>query len=267
MMTDVGNNRVAMGVPDAATLLVDRPGALIPARVRYRHAPRSALRQEWPESDALTWLSENERELWSAMRARERAEAWLLGRLLAKQLLMERLSELNTGHAPATPDRIEIYSTDGLGRAVRPWVVIDGRSQPWILSIAHSSRSVLVALSDSSDVGVGVDLASIGAVSDAIVELWFTPGETTWVRESERVEQARRAATIWALKEAIYKATNRGDQFRPRQIDVVYGDRGEIAVRLDGRETGQSFRVRIEEAERELAVMVTVVGDRRITSV
>jgi phosphopantetheinyl transferase (holo-ACP synthase) len=35
------------------------------------------------------------------------------------------------------------------------------------------------------------------------------------------VDPQRRIATLWALKEAVYKASNAGEAFVPRQVEIV----------------------------------------------
>jgi hypothetical protein len=59
------------------------------------------------------------------------------------------------------PGGVEILSCDGLGRPTRPRVLLQGRLQPWSLSLAHSDRFVLVAFSEDPDLAVGVDVTPI----------------------------------------------------------------------------------------------------------
>jgi phosphopantetheinyl transferase len=49
------------------------------------------------------------------------------------------------------------------------------------------------------------------------VDLWFTPVEKAWYRDAGAVHIG---AYIWAAKEAIYKATNAGESFAPRDVEI-----------------------------------------------
>jgi phosphopantetheinyl transferase (holo-ACP synthase) len=179
-----------------------------------------------------------------------RREGWLYGRLLAKQLLATQAGELD-------PSRIDVVSQDGLGRSVRPWVLEAGRTRVGVLSIAHSTRSVLTALATEPGVTVGVDLTAIGSVDERIVELWFRESERAWVASAGLTERARRAATIWALKEAVYKATNAGEQFRPAGIAIHGRPKEGLVAEIMGAVRQPTIRTRVLEVDDELAVIVT----------
>ena len=158
------------------------------------------------------WLGRRERAELATWRDQRRRCAWLLGRMLAKQLIATLLSD----DLPATA--IEILSRDSLGRVNRPRVWCEGTPRSWSLSISHSDRGVLVALSTDDYVSLGVDVAQPTQFSDAFVELWFTTAERDWFRDTH---SASIACFIWAAKEALYKACNEGESFAPRNVEVL----------------------------------------------
>jgi phosphopantetheinyl transferase len=88
---------------------------------------------------------------------------------------------------------------------------------PWSLSIAHTPRAVLVALGRTPGVRVGVDLVEPVTLPRGFAEVWFTAAERRLLRDA----QPSVAATLWAIKEAVYKAAGAGRPFAPRAIEVL----------------------------------------------
>jgi phosphopantetheinyl transferase len=214
----------------------------------------------------VAWLGQAEREVYDDLRDRGRREAWLFGRLLAKELILADLA----GRSPTTrwdPAEIEIHSRDGLGRPIRPRVVVGGQLQPWSLSIAHSDTTVLLALTRQSAVSVGVDLASPVAAAARGLGSWFTPAERRWLDQCPAdgrdgpiwpAGRAWRAAVVWAAKEAGYKAIGATEGFSPGRIEVQPGRDGACLVTID--QPGQRTRCRVDigSAGDEVAAVATV---------
>jgi phosphopantetheinyl transferase len=191
-------------------------------------------------------LSDRERAELAAWHDPERRRSWLAGRLLAKQVVRETWSDAPVDSA------IEILSLNDRNRGSRPRVVCDGQQMPWSLSISHTQRGVLVALSTAPNVSVGVDLAAPQKLSAGFVRLWFTPAEQQWLAKSTA---AHAAATIWAAKEALFKACNRGEGFTPRMIEVLPdGNCSYQQISLPG--CWRSWSV-----DKQIAVLATVKGD------
>ncbi len=46
--------------------------------------------------------------------------------------------------------------------------------------------------------------------------LWFADAEQRWLA----ADPVRRTATLWALKEAVYKAVNAGESWDPRSVEI-----------------------------------------------
>jgi phosphopantetheinyl transferase len=196
--------------------------------VLWRYATIDATCREAHPAEA--WLAPRERQLYAGLRDRRRRCEWLAGRIMAKRLVSERFS---FALATILPARIEIDSGDGRTRRLRPRILVDGRPLGCRLSIAHSGRSLLVALVGSGRLGVGVDLLEPVACGRGFTDLWFTPRERRWLANDPRLWPV-----AWAIKEAAYKASNRGEAFRPRTFEVLPDPSGGFACVLGGRQPG-----------------------------
>jgi phosphopantetheinyl transferase len=163
------------------------------------------------------WLSETELAECARWRDARRRNDWLAGRRLLKSMIREELAIQCPGQAPATLPDIEVLSCDALGRSVRPRACVAGQWLPWHLSLAHAEGVVWAAMSTTLHIRVGIDVVPADASLDAACELWFTAGEQSWLHSAI---DRRPAATLWAIKEAIYKGTNCGEPFIPTRIDV-----------------------------------------------
>jgi phosphopantetheinyl transferase len=172
----------------------------------YRYAPLNQLALPV----AVSWLSSREQADMARIRDSRRREAWLAGRIVVKQLLAERLT-----HQPSegvSLAELEIVSRDAAGRKIRPQACLAGRQLCWTLSISHSDRAVLAAVAPAG-VAVGVDLApSEQRLGRGFWELWFSPEERRWLND----QKCQSVLAAWAVKEAAYKALNRGEPFEPR---------------------------------------------------
>ncbi|MFQ5731096.1 MAG: 4'-phosphopantetheinyl transferase family protein [Planctomycetaceae bacterium] len=170
-----------------------------------------------------------------------RREAWNWGRVLAKQLLREQLSD-----RVAAGDRIEIRSRNGGGQSVRPTVRVNGGPLDVCLSISHSNRGVFVAA--STDRQLGVDLVDLSRFKPGSLDAWFTEAE----REHLKADDVKRQAVLWAIKESVYKAANAGEPFAPKSIEVdLTGPR----CRYRGRDFGDDCRIHVNDVDGHVAVM------------
>lgn len=185
----------------------------------FRFAPWAEI----DEHSALAGLGPREQPQWDRLRNPRRRREWLAGRTLAKQLIAD---ERNLEIAPR---QIEIVSS---AASRRPQIWIRDRAEPRSLSIAHSSRGVLVALARRVETRIGVDLTERTPLSESFVRLWFTADERAWLGATPLRFAANR---IWAAKEALYKACNRGEGFDPRQIEAIPGRYRYRSVPVDGQ--------------------------------
>jgi phosphopantetheinyl transferase len=179
-------------------------------------------------------LSLRERKELAAWKDADRRRAWLLGRMLAKRLIAERLGD---GLRPAA---IEILSRDAAGRVNRPRVWRDGCEQSWPLSISHSQRGALAAFSTADGVALGVDLAAPARLSAGFVRLWFTTREQDWLRGSD---DPGTGCLVWAAKEALYKACNAGEGFGPTVVELFSNGQCRYRDRHFARDVLQSWTI------------------------
>lgn len=226
---------------------------MVGTRLVCRYLSQWILLRAWRGGEAEDWLSPSEREVFTELRDARRREGWLCGRLLAKRLILDDVLAPSVGEEAIHPTEIDIHSRDGLGRATRPRVTLRGRLQPWALSIAHSDRSVFVALSRALGVSVGVDVAPVQTWKDGFLEMWMTPRERRWVHS---VGEMRLASTLWAVKEAIYKALSYGEQFTPLRIEVCPRAGGGYTYHWDGAEPEAAYTIHIADSDRETAAIV-----------
>jgi len=175
---------------------------------------------ELPLDAATLWLSGDELAVWTGMRSTTRQATWVAGRIVAKRLLLELLGgQHRLANLHPTKIHIESRSTR-TGHGERPVVTVSGRRVPLSLSIAHTERGAIAAATLSAAVTLGIDLVS---PSDAGRTLhWtFTDAERSWLTAPG--DHTNRAARLWSMKEAIYKACQRGEGFAPRDIEVTPG--------------------------------------------
>lgn len=180
-----------------------------------------------PLDSATRWLSREELAVWTGMRSPFRKATWLAGRIVSKRLLLELLAGEQFPLADVRADNLCIESrSTQTGHGERPEVSIGGQLLPLALSIAHTKLGALAAAKLNADatleetVTLGVDLV---CPSDAGKSLhWtFTDAERRWLATSADCEHC--AARLWSMKEALYKACQRGEGFAPRDIEVAPG--------------------------------------------
>jgi len=169
------------------------------------------------ETRAEDWLSPGERLAAQTMRASTRRETWLAGRILAKRMLRHAFG--SGENADWHPAAIEIDTrSERPAHSDRPRARWHGNPLPCHLSIAHTARGVLVAVSRDLAIRPGVDLVADGA--DTTRLSWaFTPAERDWLAG----KAPPHAAQLWAMKEALYKAGQQGEGFSPARIEVIPG--------------------------------------------
>jgi phosphopantetheinyl transferase (holo-ACP synthase) len=194
------------------------------------YAPRAAQTTRTASAALESWLHPRECDELQRYRDPAARDAWLAGRTVAKQLVLDALVRNHALHRDAA--EVEICSRDDAGRQVRPRIRVADRLLPWCLSISHTANGVLAALSLDPRVRVGVDLAPLVERSAGFLRVWFTERERERLYNAGPLEIAR----YWAAKEAAYKAVNNGQSFAPRRVEVLRVD--EAGERLVCRVAG-----------------------------
>ena len=180
----------------------------------------------------------------SRLRDPGRRNAWMSGRKLAHQLLREHLRLGGAG-------RLEICSRDVAGKSVRPIVRVNAEPADVCLSISHSDRGVLVAL--STEGRIGVDLVDRDGFTGSL-NTWFTGAERELLEKQDPSQQA----VLWGIKEAVYKAANEGEPFAPKRFQVQT-DGIEHHCRYDGADNSlDDCRITIREIDAHVAVFAVL---------
>ena len=173
------------------------------------------------------YLSKEEVERRSLMKAESRKRSFLLGRAALRSLLGEL-----TG---ATPAEIEL-GVQSDGRVVAP-------KTPYHVSIAHSGdRAVAIA----SERRVGVDIEQIVEKPDSLLRFVLHDDEFDHVNALP-VPSHHRLFLCWTMKEAVLKAIGTGLLRSPKtvRLDVSY-DEGQASVKED---EGFSWEVLFEQQD------------------
>ncbi len=219
----------------------------------YRYMDKDSLHHMWNHMKAEEWFSETELAISSNFRNRIRREEWILGRLLAKQLILENVDKMSI-----YPSEIQIYSRSGLGNPMRPQIMMNGRLLDRLLSIAHSKQSVLVALSKNPKALIGADIESLQMQGPYFSAIWLTKHEQDWLQAQGKPHLV---SVIWAIKEAAYKAININHRFIPRRIEAHFNKLGDCSLLFDGKKLDQGHNVYIAEINNEVITIVTIVSE------
>ena len=184
---------------------------------------------------------------------RKKQAGWLAGRMLAKQLILDEL-RIRYGVRGALPQQLQIDS-GGVGPGqYRPRVSFNREPLDWSLSISHTARAVLVTLCTERGKRVGADLVEHTAHGRGFAKTWFNRHE----RHSLDITcDPRRLAAAWAIKEATYKACNRGEPFRPREIHVSLASENQYDCAYRGMPLASPNSVRCWNVDDHFAVIVT----------
>ncbi len=210
-----------------------------------RYASFAALRATGIDN-ALPWLrGTNERAELERLTAESRQQNWKWGRILSRLLLRD-----HGVVRESSSEQLEILSINAFGQNDRPAVYIDGVLQAVSLSISHSDRGLLVALSAATR--VGVDLVDLEQEPFGSLWVWMTNSERAWMNRND----LRQQATVWAVKEAVYKALNEGESFSPLSVAVVREVHGRYSCFYKDRDMRSICQIHIRELDSHLAAVV-----------
>jgi len=230
-----------------------------PERLRTKYLPAN----RWPTAagPAPGWLAPVECAELARLKDPTRRSAWLAGRWCAKLLIRQAIDELRRDNPPGrwTERRpacgalaeIEIRSRDEFGHGIRPRITVHGEALSWSISISHSVRGALAALASTDACVLGVDLTDPTPPTAGFLRLWFTATERRWIEP----DPPRRAAMIWSLKEAVYKACQEGENWSPREVEIRPSPRGGFRGAFRGRALRAS-RIETFEIDGQIAALV-----------
>ncbi len=198
------------------------------------------LNQLAEECPAESWLSNAEWTHYVDLPSNRSTLAWLGGRWCAKQLLQKLPNCQRMGLSD-----IHIESRNGLRQGIAPRILIQGRLQPWKLTISHGDYICAAAISLDLSTSLGLDIVNLESDCTRIERMWLTPREAAWCDASSG--DGVIPAIVWALKEAIYKSIGNNARFQPRKLDTSRWFRLEhmqqIAGSIASHSTGMNFGV------------------------
>ncbi|WP_323957747.1 4'-phosphopantetheinyl transferase family protein [Aeromonas caviae] len=139
-------------------------------------------------------LSPEEYRHWHEIRQPGRQREYLLGRVLLRRLLAERL------HCRA--DAL----TFGIGAHGKPTLL----SHRWQFNLSHSGDWLVLALCREGPLGVDIEMGLRRRPILPLAERFYAPGEYLWLRTLPVQEQDSAFYRLWSRKEAVLKAHGAG---------------------------------------------------------
>src|SRR4051812_20747104 len=181
---------------------------MLPREYQLKYAGRT----DWPGERLgvlADWLSSAELAEFARLRDANRRQQWLAGRWVGKELVGETYC--------VAAEEVQILSRDEQQRSVRPRIYVDNQQVECSLSLSHSEVGALAVLVSSNGLSAGVDLVGAVPCNPGFQQLWYTAGERRWLQQDTR----QRTALLWGLKEAVYKACNRGESWTPKAVEML----------------------------------------------
>jgi 4'-phosphopantetheinyl transferase len=158
------------------------------------------------------WLTSGELDVLRSRTILKRRADWRLGRWTAKQALLARDVQRDSGSDYAD---IEIRAAeDGA-----PEVLLRGAPAPVTISLSHSHGVAMCAVTPDG-VPVGCDTEAIEARSDALIADYFAASERDRVRSAPRGQRDLVTTLIWSAKESVLKAMREGLRRDPRDVVI-----------------------------------------------
>lgn len=187
----------------------------------------------------LAWVSEDEKRRSDYFKAVHRREQFLCGRALLRVVLERYTSR------PASSHQLK---ADNNGKPI----CLGGPA----VSIAHSGRIAVCAVSDCSNIGVDVDVPGRRRDVSGIAKNFFAEEEAVWLA----TQPEDRFYMLWVLKEAWLKAKGTGiaGGLDRLQCRVTPPD---IEARVSGNESPALFLISINDALVGLATTAPSVPD------
>ncbi|MEH8151542.1 4'-phosphopantetheinyl transferase superfamily protein [Aeromonas caviae] len=139
-------------------------------------------------------LSPEEYRHWHEIRQPGRQREYLLGRVLLRRLLAERL------HCPAGSLAFHI------GEHGKPMLC----NHHWQFNLSHSGDWLVLALCREGPLGVDIEMGLRRRPILPLAERFYAPGEYLWLRTLPVQEQDSAFYRLWSRKEAVLKAHGAG---------------------------------------------------------
>ncbi|MGY3902947.1 4'-phosphopantetheinyl transferase family protein [Aeromonas lusitana] len=168
-------------------------------------------------------LSLEEQDYWRGIRQPGRQREYLLGRVLLRRLLADRLH--------CRPDEL-MFCTNVHGKPALC-------SHQWQFNLSHSGDWLVLALCETGPLGVDIEMGLRRRQTLPLAERFYAESEYQWLLSLP--EQARESAfyRLWSRKEAVLKAQGNGIAAGLDKVCFM----PEEGWRLDNRLDEQSYQV------------------------
>ncbi|GLS25221.1 4'-phosphopantetheinyl transferase family protein [Marinibactrum halimedae] len=149
------------------------------------------------QNDHLQWLNKEEHERWARFKHLDAQQQYLLGKVIVRQRLSERLNLPN--------HKIE-FEIGPHGRPNLKGIPVD-------FNISHTKGLVAVTIGTQGRLGVDVERTARRGNPLDIADHYFHPSEVNAVNvDPQENQQLQRFFEFWTLKEAYIKALGKGLQ-------------------------------------------------------
>ena len=191
-----------------------------------------------PSDRAKGFLSNAEFQKLSTLRFPKRRSEWLLGRWAAKALVHSI-----PAYRQYSLDEIEIQNAPEGAPYIQP---PGGTVSPDCLTISHSDRFALCAMSLGPAIRIGSDLEMIELRSEAFVTDYFTQDEQRLIASCPAERREAVTTLIWSTKESMLKALGVGLRWDTRKVEVCAIDE----LRLVDTSYGRWQKIHVRDSER-----------------
>lgn len=196
----------------------------------------------WGSKLAHTMLTEAEKkQYYSFPEGNPRREDWLMGRIAAKELLIDWIMK-ETIEDRYNPIDIEIR-IDEHGKPYGVCTPLPELKLP-DFSLAHSKRYAVTVCARDLDTSVGIDYEWLDGFNyDDVLAGGFAKETMEQVRALPEDQRTRATAALWCSKEAVAKALGSGMNYEPREwaIDSYDLTAGTASVRYRDDAYGTRF--------------------------
>lgn len=159
------------------------------------------------------FLSPEEITTAAGLRFAKRRSEWVLGRRVAKQLLLRCHPGLTDMPAGAITIANEPEGA--------PYVLADGRGRlAGSLSLSHREGMAACAWLDAAGVNVGIDIEKVEERSAAFLQDYFTPAECALFNSLPCELRSRWLTLAWSAKESVLKAWKKGLRLDTRSVEI-----------------------------------------------
>ena len=164
-------------------------------------------------------LAPDERRHWHEIHQAGRQHEYLLGRVLLRRLLAERLC--------CPPDAL-VFRT---GEHGKPTLV----SHDWQFNLSHSGDWLVLALCQQGPLGVDVEMGLRQRPVLPLAQRFYAPEEYQWLLALPSREQTSAFYRLWSRKEAVLKAQGAGIAAGLDKVRFVPEEEWRLDNRLDSR--------------------------------